>query len=179
MPIKTTGNADVDCATSEIAIVLRDAGYGRKEQDCYDEAMRLRDAIMAGTRDLTLGDPEAYLMSPTPLQLEKLPKWARDYIARLRKTLGDARAHIKALSLQGVSNSNVRIARDPEQADILLGINTAVDFCLGDLNQPLRMQDRITVQPLGHGVLELNSASGALHVTPQSSNVIRVRIGEF
>jgi hypothetical protein len=40
-------------------VVLRDAGYGRREQDCYDEAARLRDAIMAGTRALDATVAEA------------------------------------------------------------------------------------------------------------------------
>lgn len=48
--IAVTGQPDIDQATAEIAVVLRDAGYGKREQDCYDEAARLRDAIMAGTR---------------------------------------------------------------------------------------------------------------------------------
>lgn len=50
--IAVTGQPDIDQATAEIAIVLRDAGYGKREQDCYDEAARLRDVIMAGTRAL-------------------------------------------------------------------------------------------------------------------------------
>ena len=50
--IKTTGNAQIDQATAEIAVALRDACPGQREQEYYDVAMRLRDAIMAGTREL-------------------------------------------------------------------------------------------------------------------------------
>lgn len=55
--IKTTGNADIDTATAEIAVALRDASAGTvrgpyPDQRFYDEAMRLRDQIMAGTRNL-------------------------------------------------------------------------------------------------------------------------------
>jgi hypothetical protein len=57
--IAVTGQPDIDQATAEIAVVLRDAGYGKREQDCYDEASRLRDVIMAGTRalDATVAEP--------------------------------------------------------------------------------------------------------------------------
>jgi hypothetical protein len=51
MPIRTTGHQDIDHATSEIAVALRDADPGKRDQHYYDEAMRLRDAIMRGTRD--------------------------------------------------------------------------------------------------------------------------------
>lgn len=50
--INITGNADIDQATAEIALVLRDASPGQRDQQYYDEAMRLRDEIMAGTREL-------------------------------------------------------------------------------------------------------------------------------
>ena len=49
--IKTTGNADIDTATAEIAVALRKAcPVLCPDQDHYDDAMRLRDAIMSGTR---------------------------------------------------------------------------------------------------------------------------------
>ena len=51
--INTTGNADIDEATAEIAVALRNAcPVTCGEQDHYHEAMRLRDAIMKGTREL-------------------------------------------------------------------------------------------------------------------------------
>jgi hypothetical protein len=48
--IDVTGNHELDQAAAEIAVALRDAGYG--EHEAYAEAERLRDAIMAGTRGL-------------------------------------------------------------------------------------------------------------------------------
>lgn len=53
MGIKVTGNSRIDTATAEIARHIRDARVGLRyrEQDHYDEAMRLRDEIMAGTRE--------------------------------------------------------------------------------------------------------------------------------
>lgn len=62
--INTTGNADIDGATSEIASALRHASpvdYG--DQYFYDEAMRLRDAIMAGTRELDAEPPSENWMA--------------------------------------------------------------------------------------------------------------------
>jgi hypothetical protein len=51
--IRTTGNHDIDTATAEIAVALRNSSFTvQRDQDYYDEAMRLRDAIMAGTREL-------------------------------------------------------------------------------------------------------------------------------
>lgn len=49
--IRVTGNDRIDTATAEIVLVLRE-GYALRltEQGYYDEAMRLRDEIMAGER---------------------------------------------------------------------------------------------------------------------------------
>jgi hypothetical protein len=49
MGIQTTGISQVDQATAEIAVALRDASPGHREQGYCDEAMRLRDAILNGT----------------------------------------------------------------------------------------------------------------------------------
>jgi hypothetical protein len=49
--ITTTGNPGVDQATAEIAVALRDASPGKRDQDYYNEAMRLRDAILSGARE--------------------------------------------------------------------------------------------------------------------------------
>jgi hypothetical protein len=46
MSIRTTGNPDVDTATAEVAVALRDASPGKTDQYYYDEAMRLRDVIL-------------------------------------------------------------------------------------------------------------------------------------
>jgi hypothetical protein len=56
MPVDTTGSHRIDTATAEIAVALRDANPGRRDQRYYDEAMTLRDEIMLGTmqRDGTL-----------------------------------------------------------------------------------------------------------------------------
>jgi hypothetical protein len=54
MSIKITGNQDIDEATAEIAVALRDANPGQRQQEYYDMAESLRDAIMAGTRQLAL-----------------------------------------------------------------------------------------------------------------------------
>ena len=59
MPIETTGNPRVDTAAAEIAVALRDASPGRREQSYYDEAIRLRDEIMRGTRELDSQPPPA------------------------------------------------------------------------------------------------------------------------
>jgi hypothetical protein len=51
--IDITGNDSIDQATAEIAVALRKAcPVMCGDQDHYDEAMRLRDAIMTGTRAL-------------------------------------------------------------------------------------------------------------------------------
>lgn len=54
--IKVTGNQQIDGATAEIAGHVRDGRAGGhvryRDQDHYDEAMRLRDEIMAGMREL-------------------------------------------------------------------------------------------------------------------------------
>lgn len=50
--IKVTGNHDIDNATSEIAKALRARHPGSNDEYCYRQAERLRNAIMAGTRNL-------------------------------------------------------------------------------------------------------------------------------
>jgi hypothetical protein len=54
MGIRTTGNSRIDTATAEIAGHVRDGRVGShvkyRDQDHYDEAMRLRDEIIAGTQ---------------------------------------------------------------------------------------------------------------------------------
>ena len=63
--INTTGNAELDSATSEIASALRHASpVDHGDQYFYDEAMRLRDAIMKGTRELMVGQKNR---TPCPL----------------------------------------------------------------------------------------------------------------
>lgn len=52
MSIKTTGNERIDDATAEIAVYLRRAEPGVREQLYYDEAMRLRDEILEGAAEL-------------------------------------------------------------------------------------------------------------------------------
>lgn len=53
MPITTTGQGRIDTAAAEIAGHIRDGRVGSHggwtEQDHYDEAVRLRDEIIAGT----------------------------------------------------------------------------------------------------------------------------------
>lgn len=51
MKIATTGNALIDHATAEIVLALRDASPGKRDQQYYDEAMRLRDDIIVGALD--------------------------------------------------------------------------------------------------------------------------------
>jgi hypothetical protein len=49
--IRTTGQPEIDTATAEIALAVRDyLGPGRTEQAYYDEATRLRDEICRGER---------------------------------------------------------------------------------------------------------------------------------
>jgi hypothetical protein len=46
--IEVTGNDRIDTATAEIAVALRDASPGGRDQSYYTEAQRLRDEIMQG-----------------------------------------------------------------------------------------------------------------------------------
>lgn len=64
MSINTTGNSHIDDATAEIAIALARAKPGKPDQAYYDEAMRLRNAIMTGTRQLALSGAAATLPCP-------------------------------------------------------------------------------------------------------------------
>lgn len=71
--IKVTGNSDIDQATAEIAVALRDAYLNpATDQHYYDEAERLRDAIMEGTREL-----DARPVDPTDIMTQA--DASRDY----------------------------------------------------------------------------------------------------
>lgn len=50
--IETTGNRQIDQATAEIALALRDANPGGRDQEYYEQAQRLRDEIRAGQQML-------------------------------------------------------------------------------------------------------------------------------
>jgi hypothetical protein len=64
--ITTTGNSRVDTATAEIAVALRNASPGERDQAYCDLAMELRDEIMAGTRALP---PEPIPADATPMMI--------------------------------------------------------------------------------------------------------------
>lgn len=111
-------------------------------------------------------------------QLHNLPKYAQSYIAGLEQRLAYARKTVAELR-EGPADSNVRVRHMPGEPEHLLGRNTPIEFYLGDpAAKFMNHQGRITAHHAGP-VLEISSSAGALHVTPQSSNVIRVRIGEF
>jgi len=50
--IEVTGNRRIDGATAEIAVALRDACPGGRDQGYYNHAQRLRDEILAGASEL-------------------------------------------------------------------------------------------------------------------------------
>lgn len=111
-------------------------------------------------------------------QIARLPKYAQSYIAGLEQRLAYARKTVAELR-EGPADSNVCVRHIPGEPEHLLGRNTAIEFYLGDpAAKFMHHQGRITVHHAGP-VLEVSSSAGALHVTPQASNVIRVRIGEF
>lgn len=56
MPINVTGNRAIDQATAEFAVAIAWRNGEKPDQFYYDEAMRLRDEIMKGTRELDAGE---------------------------------------------------------------------------------------------------------------------------
>jgi hypothetical protein len=110
----------------------------------------------------------------TPEQLARLPRYAQDHIAWQAMRLRDADKAIAGLRA-GPDGSNVLIEHYGDSPDHQLGINTEVCFRLATAGHP---DGKIRVSH-GLGVIEVACSDGALHVTPQSSNVIRVRIGEY
>jgi hypothetical protein len=66
--ITITGQPDIDQATAEIAVALRDGRPGQRDQYYYDEAARLRDAIMTGTRALAK-PPETAPLTGNPVNV--------------------------------------------------------------------------------------------------------------
>lgn len=113
---------------------------------------------------------------PTPGQLSRLPVWARQHIEWLTRTLAEHQARIAELSA-GPADSNVLVSYYGTYPDRLLGIDIPVRFLLPTARYP---DGTIEVHHgRTDGVIEISSPDDALHVTPQGSNVIRVRIGEY
>jgi hypothetical protein len=111
--------------------------------------------------------------TPTPDQLKRIPVWAQEHIAWLTMRLGECQKQIAAAHA-GPDDSNVLI-HYYDWPDRLLGINTPVCFRLRTADHP----DGIIEVQHGLGHISVKCNGGALHVTPQSSNVVRVRIGEY
>ena len=115
-------------------------------------------------------------------KITKLPTWARSYIEHLERDRQELVTRLANLSRQGPDDSNVRVSGHRTRPDIVLPRDTRIDFCM-----PGRPQDemKITVHHDTHDpdVLIVQNTSlrgdGALAVTPQSSNTLRIRIGKY
>ena len=112
---------------------------------------------------------------PTEAQLAKLPRWARDRITWLQQKQADAARTIAILSA-GPEDSDTFI-RDHVHPDRMLGTGTEVSFRLPASDG--HEAGQVTAGVSKHGVLEIMAHDGSLHITPQSSNVVRVRIGPY
>ena len=55
--IDLTFNSQIDQASHSIACAVSKANPGWSDASCWHEAVRLRDAIMAGTRELDAPEP--------------------------------------------------------------------------------------------------------------------------
>jgi hypothetical protein len=109
----------------------------------------------------------------TPEQLSRLPgyaQWHIEWLARRVAELADEVAELRT----GPGESNVFV-RKFDGPDRLLGMNTEISFRLRTAAHP----DGVIEVSHGPGVIEVRGNEGALHITPQSSNMIRVRIGEY
>lgn len=108
--------------------------------------------------------------------MARLPKWAQREIETLQMRLAEHQQRITELSA-GPENSNV-IVSDYGYPDRLLGRDTRIRFLLGEDGYI-----EVRHQRSNPGILEIVSGGaglkGALHITPQVSNAVRVRIGEY
>jgi hypothetical protein len=118
------------------------------------------------------------MLSSTPLtpeQAARLPLYAQQHIGWLAMRVAGLTREVAELRA-GPEKSNVYIKKF-EGPDRLLGIGTGIRFRLAGARPDAEIEVRHGATP---GVLEVTCPSGdALHVTPQASNIIRVRIGEY
>ena len=117
----------------------------------------------------------------------KLPRWAQDHLATMRRQVEAARR----------AEDAARLATSPDESDTLLdryaesdipiglGVGISVHFLFGEVGdrRAPAIQARLH-RPVGrHGplpvYLELIGISGGITVSPQSGNVIRVRDERF
>ena len=121
-------------------------------------------------------------------QLGAQPKYVQKYIAELERRIIYLRGQLDA-ARSGPADSNVRIRHSGDEPDQRLGKGTTVTFDMKrlDVSAPAgqrRLSDgRITVRHNSPVSLEIMGVSdqgaGTLHVVPGSSNVIKVRLGEW
>lgn len=110
-----------------------------------------------------------------PEQLAELPVWARRHIKNLERDLASARQAIELLSV-GPPDSNVRV-HNYVHPDQLLARNALIRFILdaGDYIEVKHQDsDTVTVRCVGDSI-----DRQALHITPQSSNVAKIRLGTY
>ena len=106
----------------------------------------------------------------------RLPKWAQAEIETLQMRLAGHKRQIAELSA-GPDDSNVLVS-NYGYPDRLLGRDTRIRFLLGwdgyiEVRHSRDDPGSLEVRASGTGL------KGALHVIPQSSNAVRVRIGEY
>lgn len=101
----------------------------------------------------------------------KLPKWAQQEIARLERSV----EHWQGVASQGSEDSTV-FADAYSDAPRPLGEDPVITF------SPIGMgigSIRVTRSKRGSNVIEVMANEGVLEVSPQSSNVIRVRVNRW
>lgn len=110
-------------------------------------------------------------MSYTPEQFAKLSKWAQSHIESLeRKTSDDAKV-IERLSDPGsIGNTDTLVYSYGIRPDVKLEKGSVIQFKLpgDDIECSVR-----------NAYLYVTSNHDSLIVQPQSSNVVRIRVGEY
>lgn len=119
-------------------------------------------------------------MNLTDEQLARLPKWAQEHVKSLELQVRNLRGQVRDLSA-GPEGARI-VASDYVSPDFPIPEGMQVNFYLGPKVE--RHTDVVSVRLVRVRtglivMLESGDPSKALHLTPQSSNTVRVRLGEY
>jgi hypothetical protein len=108
---------------------------------------------------------------------DKLPKWAQDQLATLRRKVTDAERRAEEARLASGPEDSDTFLHPHDEIPVRLGRGEPVRFQLGE-NYFDYLDVRIKRDRRDGPYLELMSGGGVLALRPQVSNVVRVRVDE-
>jgi hypothetical protein len=109
----------------------------------------------------------------------KLPVWVREHISDLRRALREERARADAARRDGGPEDSDTILDEWDRVPVRLGRGVRVTFALDEATFLTASVKRDGSSPYLEILARSERGMETLAVTPQSSNVVRVRTGKY